>query len=294
MILPKSDTDHFFRLYHSILIYINNNHKILKGLHRPEDLFRFDPDDVMKIKNKLYNKPDQIESFVRENPARLTSNDLEIVSSWSNFLKDRFYIVRHLKNSTLFLSHESPPKAYAVLGLNSTLPDLVGSDLPILVDAVLLPYKDKIIYDGTLGSYKLSFGPGMRKSINDAFYQAKASYGIITSLPPPPVKAPTDSERLKGFLKSEYSRDVHYEEIKEIIQNNPELMSVFSQEMGRVHARAFRKRMKEMGLKEGWFAVMEGMIIAGGRTREEVEIILKTLLPEEKLKLVHIFKLKSV
>jgi hypothetical protein len=71
-------------------------------------------------------------------------------------------------------------------------------------------------------------------------------------------------------------------------------MSVFSQEMGRVHARAFRKRMKEMGLKEGWFAVMEGMIIAGGRTREEVEIILKTLLPEEKLKLVHIFKLKSV
>ena len=204
---------------------------------------------------QLYNKPDQIESFVRENPAHLTSNDLEIVSSWSNFLKDRFYVVRHLKNSTLFLSHESPPKAYAVLGLNSTLPDLVGSDLPILVDAVLLPYKDKIIYDGTLGSYKLSFGPGMRKSINDAFYQAKASYGIITSLPPPPVKAPTDSERLKGFLKSEYSRDVHYEEIKEIIQNNPELMSVFSQEMGRVHARAFRKRMKEMGLKEGWFEV---------------------------------------
>jgi len=51
----------------------------------------------MKIKNKLYNKPDQIESFVRENPARLTSNDLEIVSSWSKYFYLMSLLQKHMR-----------------------------------------------------------------------------------------------------------------------------------------------------------------------------------------------------
>ena len=75
----------------------------------------------------------------------------------------------------------------------------------------------------------------------------------------------------KGFLKSEYSRDFHYEEIQEKIQNNPDLMALFSQEMRRVQARKYRKKLKEIGIKEGWFAIIEGIIIAGKQYQKEVE-----------------------
>ncbi len=52
-----------------------------------------------------------------------------------------------------------------------------------MVQAVLLPYKDKIIYDGLLTTYNISFGPGIRHSLNESFKEAKERHGIVTSLP---------------------------------------------------------------------------------------------------------------
>jgi hypothetical protein len=62
------------------------------------------------------------------------------------------------------------------------------------VQTVLLLFKDKIVYDGMLIRYNISFGAGIRRSLNDSFKEAKARYGIVTSLPlsekAPPAKVP--------------------------------------------------------------------------------------------------------
>ena len=52
-----------------------------------------------------------------------------------------------------------------------------------MVDAVLLPFKDRIIYDGLMNGYNISFGAGIRRSLNESFKEAKARQGIVTSLP---------------------------------------------------------------------------------------------------------------
>ena len=52
-----------------------------------------------------------------------------------------------------------------------------------MVQTVLLPFKDQIVYDGLLTSYSISFGPGIRRSLNESFKEAKARHGIVTSLP---------------------------------------------------------------------------------------------------------------
>ena len=70
-------------------------------------------------------------------------------------------------------------------------------------------------------------------------------------------------------------------------------MAVYCEEMGKVHARTYKKRLKDAGIVEGWFALIDGIIIAGGKTKKEVEIIMKSLLPPEKIKLVYIFQLKA-
>jgi hypothetical protein len=69
-------------------------------------------------------------------------------------------------------------------------------------------------------------------------------------------------------------------------------LPIYSEEMGRVQARKYRKKLKDIGINEGWFAIIEGIIIAGGQDQKEVEKIAYSLLPEEKRKLVHIFHLK--
>lgn len=291
MNLPDDDRRLFLELYHSLLLYVNNKHKILKDFQRPEDLFKEALEDIEKLKEKLYSKPDQIDSFVRENPQGFSAEELEIISSWRHFVKGRFYIVRFLKDHAVFMDEGHSPKAYGVKGLAMQW-ELIG-DLPRIVQATLLPFKGKITFDGSFSCYNIFFGSGMKSSINDSFRQAKASYGIITSLPfSPKDAAPSDAERLRAFLRSQESRDFHWQEIEELLRKKPELLPIYSEEMGRVQARKYRKKLKDIGINDGWFAIIEGIIIAGGQDQKEVEKIAYSLLPEEKRKLVHIFHLK--
>ena len=63
--------------------------------------------------------------------------------------------------------------------------------LPRLIQAVLLPFKDGIIYDGLLSGHNVTFGGGVKRRLNEEYREAKEAFGIITSLPegePPPKK----------------------------------------------------------------------------------------------------------
>ena len=126
---------------------------------------------------------DLIQSFVDENPAHLSDDELDIVRSWRHLVAGKFYVFRELKKYTVFLTAEEPTIAYGVLALSQPFEELVGPYLPVLVNAVLLPFKDKIVYDGLMSSYSISFGPGIRRSLNESFKEAKARHGIVTSLP---------------------------------------------------------------------------------------------------------------
>jgi len=263
------------------------------GIECLGDLHKMNPNDIQKLKDILYDKLELIDSFIKDNHNDLSAPDREIVSSWKNFVVGRFYIVRHLKNYTIFLDENEPPKAYGVLGIITPLEDMIGSNLPRMVKATLLPFENRIIYDGTIFPYNILFGSGTRRRINDSYSQAK-SLGIITTLPfnSEGIKS-DDSDILRGYLKTEYSRNEHHEEIWEIISKNPDLMVVYCKEMGRVHARTYKKRLREADVVEGWFALIDGIIIAGGKTQKEVERIMKSLLPPEKIKHVYIFQLKA-
>lgn len=264
----------------------------MKDLSHPKDLFDQDPEDMERLKEKLYRDPGQIDSYVQENPAGFSSEELKIISSWQHFVKGRFYLVRFMKSYAVFLAESNPPKAYGVKGLAMQW-DLV-TNLPRIVEATLIPFKDRIIFDGAFSCYNLFLGPEMKRNILDRFRQAKARYGIITSLPFSSEESTNaNSERLRGFLSSQDSRDIHWQEIEEMISNNPELLAVYSEEMGKVYARRYRKRLREIGIKEGWFATIDGIIIAGGSSPIEVEGAVDSLLPLEKRKLVHIFQVKS-
>jgi hypothetical protein len=55
-------------------------------------------------------------------------------------------------------------KANGVLALARPFEQVVGPYLPVLVKGVLLPINRRIVYDGLLSSYRITFGPGIRRS----------------------------------------------------------------------------------------------------------------------------------
>lgn len=293
MKLSKEDVELFYKLYHPLLVYVNKKFNVVGGINSPDDFKKFPLEEINKLRDRLYKHPELIDSFVAENPLNFSTNELKIISSWKNFVKGRFIIFRYLKSYTVFIDEGTPPKAYGVLALNTPFEDMFGPNLPIMVEAVLLPFNDTIIYDSILLPYSIIFGGGVRRSFNDAYQEAKSKFGIITSLPFAPKKVEqSDADKLRFYLRSERNRERYWEEINELINKDPSLLTLYHQEMGKVHARTYGKRLREIGLINGWFAILEGIIIASGATKESVEQVLQHILPTEKRKFVYIFQLK--
>jgi hypothetical protein len=194
----------FYELYAELLSELNRKKKLIPGLFSSTKKYTsLPPKKRLKVRNALYDDLGSIDEFVAANPFHRSAEDLRIVSSWKLAVVGEFYIFRYLKNYTVFLSCTEPMKAYGVLALADPIDYLVGPYLPIWTDAVLLPLRGQIIYDGILEPYNIHFGSGYRSSINESYKEAKATWGIITSLDEAPsanitAKAKKPKKRKSG------------------------------------------------------------------------------------------------
>jgi hypothetical protein len=177
------------------MFFVNQRLKVISDdVASPAASFSLSPEARLKVRHAFLEHTELIQAFVDENPAHLVGDELDIVRSWQHLVHGNFYVFREWKKYTVFLSSAEQPVAYGVLGLSQPFEDLIGPYLPVLVETVLLPFKGMIVYDGLMSSYNVTFGGGIRRSLNESFKQAKARHGIITSLPVPneplPAKAP--------------------------------------------------------------------------------------------------------
>ncbi len=214
MLLSPQDVELFFKLHRALMFFMNQRLKVIPdAVASPDEFSVLSPEVRLKVRDAFLGHTDVIESFVDENPAHLTSDELDIVRSWQHLVHGKFYVFRQLQKYMVFLSTDQQPIAYGVLALSQPLEELVGPGLPVLTQTVLLPFKGMIVYDGLLSSYRISFGPGIRRSLNESFKEAKARQGIVTSLPmskeprsaqapkPRPVPKPPSKEEKDEAVK---------------------------------------------------------------------------------------------
>lgn len=206
MLLDRHDCELFFRLHRTLLFFVNQRLKVLPGdLATPEEFAALPPATRLKVRDALAANVELIDAFAAENPARLPDDELDIVRSWRHLVAGKFYVYRQLKAHAVFLSTTDPPVAYGVLALSQPFEELLGPYLPVLTDTVLLPFRGRIVYDGLLTSYNVSFGPGVRRSLDEAYGEAKARQGIVTALPPEaavPARMPRAKPRAMPDPKS--------------------------------------------------------------------------------------------
>ena len=68
-----------------------------------------------------------------------------------------------------------------VKGLFSTWTEMLGES-PVLLDAVLIPFRDSIISDGLVVPYRICFGKGAREDFKEAYMNAKRNHTIRFSI----------------------------------------------------------------------------------------------------------------
>jgi len=292
--LPARDVDLFYDLYFPFLAYANEKTHALPGQSLPEKPKRMYMEDASAIRDRLYERPELIDSYISENPHRLGQAHLDIVRSWRGYVKGRFVVMRHLKEHTVFLSTEGQQMAFGVLGLREPLEAILGQRLPVLVDAVLLPSRDRIVYDGILHPYSVLFGAGIKREMKEGYEMAVAKYGIVTSLPVPgEARELEDAERLRLYLRDEHSRERYAEDVERLVGKSPDLLAIYYREMGKVHARRLGKELRSLGISDAWFGVIGDMVVASGPSKEDLERTLERVLPADRLGHVHVFRVRA-
>ena len=183
MILSREDAELFFKLHCALMQFVMEQAQGL-GVPAPAVAYRALPAEQRQaVAKTLLGRLNLIDAFITANPARLSEEELRIVSSWRHLVSGRFIALRQLKKYMILLACGEKPTACGVTGLVDPMERVIPNPLPAMVETVLLPFRGKMIYDGIVSTFNVTFGPGSRRGFEDSFRIAKASGGIVTSLP---------------------------------------------------------------------------------------------------------------
>jgi len=144
-------------------------------------------EERQKVVQAFLGRMDLVDAFIAVNPARLSQDEMEIVSSWRHLVFGRFIALRQLKKHMILLSCDGASTAYALTGLIEPIESVIEQPLPTMIETVLLPFRGKIIYDGVISRFNVAFGSGSRRGFEEHLRAAKASNGFFTSLPASPA-----------------------------------------------------------------------------------------------------------
>ncbi len=89
---------------------------------------------------------------------------------------------RILKKGAIFIDMEDG-QVFQVLGLYSSFEEMFRFwTLPVTVETTLLPFRDVIITDGLLQTYKITIGQDLKKRYTDLYLAAKSKHAIHLSI----------------------------------------------------------------------------------------------------------------
>lgn len=179
MKLSDKDAKLFFDLMWRLQYFVNQKNKINKNIKSLEEYIRCSTQEKLEVRTSLYSDINIIDSYIQENPQKLSEESLNIISGWKRFVKGTFHIERYLKRYAIFIKND---EVYGVLGLHQDFNELIHrSRLPMYVQTVLLPFQGKIIYDGLFQAHNIYFGSGIKRELKESYMIAKQNNRIIES-----------------------------------------------------------------------------------------------------------------
>jgi hypothetical protein len=183
MQLPPADVERFYAIWRQLILFVNDRLRLVPALLSARHEGAWDVQEVKKVRDALWADDSWREAFLAEGAVGLAEEDRAIVRSWQHRRAGRFVVLRHLKQYSVFLDGEGTT-VYGVLGLVSPLDEIVPFG-PCYVEAVLLPFEGRIIYDSLIAPFNITFGRGIRTGFEQSYRDAKERGAIVTSLGPP-------------------------------------------------------------------------------------------------------------
>lgn len=183
MYLSEDEAQNFYKLWLSLLEYTNKKYKLNPKLKKLVSAKSINPQDLIPIKNKLWEDKNLIDKYLNRYSDLHSYDEIESIKDFKRNIPGKYIIFKHLKKYTIFMSTDGEVKSYGVVGISNPIDIMFPSYmLPIYVDAVLLPFRGKIIYDSLILPYNVVLGSGIKKELNEYYRNSKVEHGIITTI----------------------------------------------------------------------------------------------------------------
>lgn len=276
----------FYHIWFGLLQYTNEQYKLVKSMLGKNFHDGINHNDAGNIANYMWSHPIIFDSYL--NTAKLNKREIQIVNEWKKyFFKNKFYLVKYLKNGSVFLSEEKDEKPYLVKGLASNFEEMWPKQaLPFLVETVLLPFEGSITTCGLYYMWNVVLGNNIGREIRDDCSQAELIYGLIDSFPYTKIvnKESINIGQMKFYLQSVKNLELYKEDLEELINKNPSLyLSTYYYHLGLLEAKIYKKEYRKLGIKNLYFAIYGKMLIAAHIGKQQVENTVKKIVNPKEL-----------
>ena len=274
---PTEEAADFLQLHGDLQRFAAVELKLIDADTSLEDFMDLPLVEKLPARDRIY-KGQTIDRYAKANAAQLTPVQRTDLEGFKQAIQDRFYIVKLYKKYAVFMTDDA---LYGVYGISHSLEGMVPH-LPAMVEAVLLPFRGKYVYDGYLLGSNIYFGAGYRRSINETFKRIKAVSGIIESPADRAAATPTDAREadareLEHLMGARKRMDEYWYRIEELLENDPSLQPVYDAALSKLEARAIKSRLKKLGVRKRHFAVYHDLVVGVAPNRKALDAQLKTL-----------------
>lgn len=177
MILPVKTSLRFSRLFSLLCVYAHYRLHIVTDA----EFFNEEPPRGISLTgerlttNALWEDIGLVDDYVRENPDRLSADDLATVRSWTNAYTCITCIIRCDDGKVRFLVDDY---AVEVWGISKDIPSALPQ-LPVLAHTTLLPYDDYVVYDQTLEQLGVDPSPSVLEVFEKGMEEALQAGRVI-------------------------------------------------------------------------------------------------------------------
>jgi len=174
----------FYETWYNLLYFVNQKYKILT-IKGPPLLLASQSDTLLhKIREKLWANPAMISELLNSSDS-FSDDEVSLLRSWEKSrIRGKFLLVKYEPEYAVLMQMETggTPRLYAVKGLTKSIAEVMQRRLPVMLETVLLPFKDKIVYDCYIASHDMVFGGGIQGEIEKEFAILMKEYGLTAKL----------------------------------------------------------------------------------------------------------------
>lgn len=165
--LSEKDAKLFYKLYFALLEFTNNKYKINLSI-KIYNQKGINPYLIIDIVEKFWeNKDSIIIEFCFANPYKFNKEELQIISELKKGFRDIFVISKYESEYTAFMFKD---KVYMVKGLHDNIDNLISyKDLPYITRTAIMPFKNRIIYDGMLPTWPIHMSNDFNEMIDKEY-----------------------------------------------------------------------------------------------------------------------------